>query len=186
MAVTTLLVTGGLVSFLFMQKHGKLGGFVRWLVDRKVGGRALCRAAQQLSEVDEALKKLYRERPASLVLSVWWHLLGHSGAILQAWMFLCMFNQPAALATVASAGLLSLWFDLLTFAVPLNLGTLEGSRMIVFNALGCSALLGMAFGLAIRITQVFWACFGLVSYCFFTARKPRPNQPSGFFNSIST
>jgi uncharacterized protein (TIRG00374 family) len=180
MAVTTLVVIGGLVSFFLMQRHGKLGGFIRWLVDREVGGRTLRAAASRISEVDDALQRLYRDRPQALVMSIWWHLLGHSAAILQAWVFLYLLNQPAPLATVASVGLFSLWFDLLTFAVPLNLGTLEGSRMIVFKALGCSALLGMTFGIAIRIAQVFWACFGLVSYGFFAAELPSSNLPSGF------
>jgi uncharacterized protein (TIRG00374 family) len=169
MSVATFLVAGGLFSFLLMQKYGKLGGFLRWLVRHKVGGRALAGPAQRISEVDEALKRFYRERPSAFVFSVAWHLFGHSAAILQAWVFLYLLNQPAPLATVACAGLLSLWFDLLTFAVPLNLGTHEGSRIMVFQALGCSTLLGMTFGLAIRIAQVFWACFGLVSYGFFTA-----------------
>ena len=66
---------------------------------------------------------------------------------------------------------MALWFDLLTFAIPLNLGTLEGSRIVVFKAIGCPQLLGMAFGVAVRAGQVFWACFGLVSYTIFTARS---------------
>ena len=184
MAVTTLMVIGGLVSFFLMQRHGKLGGFIRWLEDRKVGGRTLRAAAPRISEVDAALQRLYRDRPQALAMSIWWHLLGHSAAILQAWAFLYLLSQPAPLATVASAGLFSLWFDLLTFAVPLNLGTLEGSRMVVFKALGCSALLGMTFGIAIRIAQVSWACFGLVSYGFFTADLSSSNLPSGFLTFV--
>ena len=70
-----------------------------------------------------------------------------------------------------AAGLLSLWFDLLTFAIPMNLGTLEGSRILVFKALGCEGLLGMAFGVAVRIAQVFWACFGLANYIWLATRQ---------------
>jgi len=174
MAVTTVLMTGGIATFLWLQKHGKLGGFCRWLVTHKLGGRAAEQAAGQLSKVDEVLKDFYRERPQDLGLSLGWHLVGHSAAILHAWLFLHLLGQPAPLATVAGAGLLSLWFDLLTFAVPMNLGTLEGSRILVFKALGCEALLGMAFGVAVRIAQLFWACFGLASYAVFAARKPGP------------
>ncbi len=171
MVVTTVLLTGGISIFLLLQKNGKLGGILRWLVAHKLGGRFLAQTAQRMSDVDEALKRFYRERPGDLALSVLWHLLGHSAAILHAWLFLTLLRQPAPLATVASAGFLSLWFDLLTFAVPLNLGTLEGSRIVVFKSLGCPALLGMAYGVAIRIAQVFWACFGLASYSLFAARQ---------------
>ncbi len=171
MAVITVLLTGGMAAFLLLQKHGKLGAIFRWLVEHKLGGRFLELAAQRMSEVDAALQRFYRERPRDLALSVLWHLLGHSAAIVQAWLFLSLLKQPAPVATVAAAGFLSLWFDLMTFAIPLNLGTLEGSRIIVFKSLGCPALLGMAFGVAVRVAQVFWACFGLVSYSLFTARK---------------
>jgi len=110
------------------------------------------------------LKQFYRDHPWNLVLSVWWHLIGHSVAILHVWLFMRLLEQPAPLATAAAAGFLSLWFDLLTFAIPMNLGTLEGSRILVFKAIGCEVLLGMTFGVAVRIAQVFWACFGLASY----------------------
>lgn len=172
MVVTTGLLICAMAAFLLLQKHGKLGSLCRWLVAHKLGGRPLEQAATHVSEVDDALKHFYREHPTRMVLSIWWHLLGHSAAILQAWLFLWLLKQPAPLATVAGAGFLSLWFDLLTFVIPLNLGTLEGSRIVTFKALGCPALLGMTFGVAVRIAQVFWACFGLVSYGLFAMRKP--------------
>ncbi len=181
MGLSTGLLAAGMAAFLLLQKYGKLGGVFRWLVQHNWGGRSAQQAAQQMSKVDEALKQFYREHPQDLMLSLAWHLLGHSMAILQAWLFLSVLQQPAPLSTVAAAGFLSLWFDLITFAVPLNLGTLEGSRVIVFKALGCSALLGMTYGLAVRAAQVFWACFGLVSYSLFTTCKPAATseRPAG-------
>ena len=181
MAVTTGLLSVGMGAFLWMQHQGKLGSFLRWLVDHRIGGRPVRQAADQISAVDDTLKRFYRERPRDLLLAVGWHLLGHSAVIFQAWLFLWLLRQPAAFVTVAAAGLLSLWFDLLTFAIPLNLGTLEGSRIMVFKALGCSSLLGMAFGVALRIIQIFWACFGLVSYGLLTTSKSSP--PPSLANS---
>jgi hypothetical protein len=32
----------------------------------------------------------------------------------------------------------------------------------------------MAFGVAIRVAQVFWACFGLASYSLFAVHEPGP------------
>jgi uncharacterized protein (TIRG00374 family) len=164
MAISTGLLSTGMIVFLMLQKFGKLGSVCRWLVDHHLGGRFVEQAASHLSKVDESLKEFYRKHPGDLALSVGWHFIGHSAAITQAWIFLVLLGQPAALATVAAAGILSLWFDLLTFAIPLNLGTLEASRILVFKSLGCQALLGMTFALAVRIAQVFWVCFGLLSY----------------------
>ena len=55
MIISGGLVAGGMVAFLILQKHGKLGSLVRWLVARKVGGPKLKQAAQGISEVDELL-----------------------------------------------------------------------------------------------------------------------------------
>jgi uncharacterized protein (TIRG00374 family) len=172
MAVTSGLLAGGMFVFLLLQKHGELGSLLRWLVKHRLGGRPLERAARHISEVDDALKRFYRERPLGLVLAVGWHLLGHSAAIFQAGLFLRLLEQPAPFATFAAVGFLSLWFDLLTFAIPLNLGTLEGSRIVALEAVGGDALLGMTFGVAIRVAQVFWACFGLASYSLFAVHEP--------------
>jgi len=176
MAASSALLTAGIVTFLLMQKHGKLSAFLRWLADHRVGGRAIEKAALQIAEVDQALKVFYRERPLDLLSSVGWHLVGHSVAILQVWLFLCLLHQPAPLVSVLAAAFLGLWIDLLTFAVPLNLGALEGSRIVALKAAGCGPALGMAFGLAIRIAQVFWAAFGLLNYGILAAQLP-PSAP---------
>jgi uncharacterized protein (TIRG00374 family) len=180
MALSSGLLTGGLLVFLWMQKQGKLGGLLRWLVDRKLGGNPVQQAARHVSEVDEALKRFYRKRPLDLVLAVGWHVIGHSAAIFQAGLFLWLLKQPAPFATFAAIGFLSLWFDLLTFAIPLNLGTLEGSRVLALNAVGSGAVLGMTLGVAVRVAQVFWACCGLVCYSLFAVRPsgPIPDKPA--------
>jgi uncharacterized protein (TIRG00374 family) len=171
MAGSSILLTGGMLVFLWLQKHGKLGGFMRWLAGRRIGGRLLRRAAEKSSALDETLRVIYRDRPRDLVFACGWHLLGHAAAILQVWVFLYCLGQPARIGAVAGAAFLSLWFDLLTFIIPLNAGALEGSRIVALKAIGNSASVGLAFGVAIRVAQVCWACFGLVSYALFTTRK---------------
>ncbi len=173
MAASSVLLSSGVAVFLWLQKQGNLGGFLRWLASRRVGGRLLQQAAERTSSVDEALSRFYRERPLDLVQACAWHVLGHSAAVLQVWLFLYWLGQPAPLAAAAGAAFLSLWFDLLTFAIPLNAGALEGSRIVALKAIGNRAPLGMAFGVAIRFAQLFWACFGLVSYAVFTTRMTR-------------
>lgn len=164
MVISSALLAGGMVAFLLIQKYGKLGVVVRWLVARKLGGGLLQRATQNITEVDEALKLFYRERPWDLPLGVCWHLLGNSVGIFQTWFFFHLLNEDASLAVAAGAWVLSLWFDLVAFAVPLNLGTLEGSRIVAFKAVGYDALLGMTYGVALRLSELFWAGFGLVSH----------------------
>jgi hypothetical protein len=183
MVVSTVLLAGGIGIFLLLQRHGKLGSLLRWLVDRQLGGGLLRQVSRRLSDVDCVLRRFYNEQPMDLLRSVAWHLLGHSAGLIQAWLFLRLGRQPTALLPVACAGLLSLWFDLLTFAIPLNLGGLEGSRMVALKAIGNNAATGIAFGISLRIAQLFWVGFGLVSYLLFwpivrtTAARCRTEAP---------
>jgi hypothetical protein len=73
-----------------------------------------------------------------------------------------------------------MWFDLLTFAVPMNVGSLEGTRIVALKALGFTSLMGMTYGIALRLAQIFWAGVGLVSYALMTStRTPSvQRQPS--------
>jgi hypothetical protein len=170
------------VTFLLLQKRGKLGAVIRWLAARRMGGPALQKAAGNITEVDEALKAFYQERPRDLRLAVCWHLVGYSVGIFQTWLFLSLLNRGASLGVAANIWFLGMWFDLLTFAVPLNLGTLEGTRIVTLKASGYNALLGMTYGVALRLAQLFWAGFGLLCYALLASQaggppSARPSAP---------
>lgn len=172
-------VIGGIVAFLLLQKYGKLGVFVRWLAARQFAWPSLQKLAREISTVDEALKAFYRERPGNLAPSIVWQLLGHSTGLIQTWWFLTLVHQPFSAETIATVWVLGMWFDLLTFAVPLNMGTLEGSRVVAFKAAGMGALTGMTYGLALRLAQLSVASFGLMSYALFVKTAPlkKPSRP---------
>jgi hypothetical protein len=156
------LVAGGIITFLLLQIQGKLGGFIRWLAARKLGGDALQSAARQISQLDNALRAYYRGRPRDLAVALCWHLLGFSLGIAATWLVLR--QAGLGLGTAAAIWFLGMCFDLLSFAVPLNIGALEGSRMLALKATGYGAHLGLAYGVSLRLAQLFWAIYGLVSY----------------------
>jgi hypothetical protein len=159
-----------MIIFLLIQKRGKLGAFVRWLAARKLGGRLLQRAAAGMSEIDEALKSYYRERPGELLRAICWHFVGYSIGIAQTWFFFSLLNRTSWVVAAAT-WFLGMWFDLLTFAMPVGLGTLEGTRIIALRAVGYNALLGLTYGVALRLAQLFWAAAGLVMYAQLASGK---------------
>lgn len=165
------LVAGGIFTFILLQKYGKLGALTRWLVARHIGGRALERAASQLTAVDEELLAFYRDRRADMFLAICWHLVGYSIGILQTWLFLYLVHPPASLFIAATIWFLGMWFDLLTFAVPMNVGSLEGSRILLFKLFSIGSPVGMAYGLALRLAQLLWTAIGLASYAALAANK---------------
>ena len=164
MLISGALLAGGMIAFLLLQKYGRLGGVVRWLAARKFAGRRLRKAAQELTAVDETMKRFYQERPWGLLLAISWHLVGYSVGIGQTWLFFHLLHQNATWTVAASTWFLGMWFDLLTFAVPQNLGTLEGTRAVVLQAFGYTAVMGVTYGLALRLAEIFWSCFGLANY----------------------
>jgi uncharacterized protein (TIRG00374 family) len=169
------LLGAGMITFLLLQKCGKVGAVARWLAARRVGGRPLEKAAKELTAVDDTMKAFYREHPWDLPLAIGWHLIGYSVGIAQTWLFFRLLHQEASWAVAACVWFLGMWFDLLTFAVPLNLGTLEGTRMVAFKAIGYTPLAGMTYGIVIRLTQMFWTGFGLAAYGLLAA-KGRPRR----------
>lgn len=175
-------IISGMVVFLLLQKYGKFGAFIRWLAARPFAGRLLHKVEQEVSSVDEALKTFYRERPRDLALAIGWQLLGHSTGLLQTWWFLSLIHQIYSIETIPTVWVLGMWFDMLTFAVPLNMGTLEGSRVVAFKAAGLGGLAGMTYGIALRLAQLSVAAFGLVNYFMFVKAAPaqalpRPVEP---------
>jgi hypothetical protein len=164
MLLSGSLVVCGIGTFLFLQSRGQLGGLVRWLAARKTAGPLLRKTADQITGVDKALSSFYREQPLDFCRAVIWHLLAFSVGIFQCWLFLCILKPGSSLATAAAVCVFGMWFDLLTFAVPLNAGSQEGGRMLVFRTLGYSSLMGLTFGVALRLAQLFWAGMGLALY----------------------
>jgi hypothetical protein len=171
MVISGGLLGSGIVAFLLLQSRGKLGGIFRWLAARKIGSSALQVAAREVSKVDDALRGYYRERPGDLVIAIGWHLAGFSLGILATWLFLSLAGRTSSLPTGAAIWFLGMWFDLLTFAVPLNLGTLEGTRIVALRAIGYNSVLGMAYGVSLRLAQLSCAVFGLIIYGLLLSRE---------------
>ena len=170
MLAGSTLLGAGIVGFLVVQKHGKLGTVVRWLVAYKVGGESVRKVANQITQVDQALKLFYIERPGDLPLAVFWHSVGMACGILKTWYFLFLVRE-GSLFVAAGIWFLGIWFDLLTFAIPLGIGIQEGTRVLAFSALGFGLDLGLTYGIALRLDQIFWAGVGLLLYAALLPEK---------------
>lgn len=170
MLAGTVLLGGGMIGFLAVQKYGKLGAVVRWLVARRVGGRTLEKAARHITEVDDQLKLFYGERPMDLPLSMFWHIVGMACGIVQAWYFLFLLTDHPSLLMAGAIWFLGSWFDLLSFVLP-NVGFLEATRVLAFRSLGFPSALGLTFGIALRLEQIFWAGVGLLIYATLLVKK---------------
>lgn len=184
MFVGSALLGVGIAGFLVVQKYGKLGVVVRWLVAHKVGGKILKKAADQITQVDQTLQLFYREHPWDLPLAMLWHMLGMACSIMKTWYFLLLVMNGSLLAA-EGIWVLGTWFNLLTFAVPMGLGVQEGSRVLAFKILGFPVALGLTYGIALRLEQIFWAGAGLFIYAAFLAEKPERAAFAGQTTAIN-
>ncbi len=154
----------GVLGFLLVQKYGKLGVLIRWIVARRIGGKLLQTAERHITDVDNALEQFYREHPRDLGYAILWHIVGLSFGTVQTWLFLLLLSDHPSILLAAGIWFLGTWFDLLTFAIPMGIGIQEATRVIAFNAVGYGSVMGLAFGIALRLELIFWAGFGLLCY----------------------
>ncbi|MEJ2033457.1 MAG: flippase-like domain-containing protein [Deltaproteobacteria bacterium] len=176
MLLTGSLLATGIFIFLLIQKQGRLGAVLRWLASRRLGGDRWRKLAKNASAVDEAFRIFYRDRRRDFALALGWHMAGFATGFLQTGLFFVLVNQHPSVAVVAGVWAIGLWFDLLVFAVPMSLGTLEASRIVTFAAVGYQAVEGMAYGMVLRLGQLSWAVLGLLGYAVLTFR-PAAGSP---------
>ncbi|MGV8074726.1 MAG: flippase-like domain-containing protein [Syntrophobacteraceae bacterium] len=176
---SSALVGLGIFLFLLVQKYGKLGGLVRLLASRKLGGPILEKAAQHITAVDNELKTFYSERPKDLPIAMAWHILGMSCGIVQSWYFLFLLMDHPSFAVAAGIWFLGSWFDLLTFAVPMGIGVQEAARILIFKVLGYGSVMGLTFGVTLRVEQIFWAACGLLCYSSLITDRPARGIDAG-------
>lgn len=169
----SFLMGGGIAAFMLLQRFGKLGSLVRWLTDRHVGGRHLMQLEESLSKVDADMMRFHHERPRDLLISIGWHMAGSAVGIAQAALFLYVLTGSSLFTAACGVWLLSSWFNLLAFAVPLGIGIHEGGRVLAFKIMGLNAVMGLTYGVTLRLEQIFWALFGLGAYALLLGKQRR-------------
>jgi len=164
MLTGSVLLGLGLLAFFLVQKYGKIGGIVRWLVARKIGGNRLTRASSFVTGMDEDLKFFFAVRPGDFYLSLLWNIMALACGILQTWVFFAALTEYTSLLVTSCVWFLSCWFEIVSFAIPTNIGYLEGTSVLVLKIAGFSSALGLTYGLALRLGQIFWSAIGLLLY----------------------
>jgi len=157
-----IFLGAGLAGFLIVQRQGKLGAVLRWIAER-IKLDFLKKAAAAITKVDRDLQLFYRDNPRGLGAAIGWHLVGYVVSMMKTWYFLTLFTKDPFL-TAAAVWLLSTWLDLLVFFIPLEIGLQESIRVMVFSVLGFTAALGLTYGIALRLEQIFWGIAGLGVY----------------------
>jgi hypothetical protein len=146
------------------------------MVAKEFGGQRVRDMATHMTNIDDALKSFYHEQPWGLAWSVIWHLLGYAVGIIQIFYFLQAVGPRPTFGVCAQVWFIGIWFDLLTFMVPMNLGALETSRVLAFRAAAYMPVVGITYAVVMRLAQLLWSMFGLATYASLlstTSLKPK-------------
>ncbi len=167
----TGVLTCGIIGFFVVQKYGKLGAVVRWAVAHRIGGAGLRKAALHTTEVDQKLRLLLpiaSLRPAAL------GPVAHRGAYLEhpalPYYFLSFVTGGASMPLATAIVCLGIWFNLVTFALPVDFGVQETTRVIIFTILGFHSAVGLTYGITLRLEQLVWAGVGLAVYAILVGK----------------
>ena len=173
----TVAVGAGIIGFYAVQRYGKLGAIVRWAARHRLGAAGLSRTAGSLTELDQQLQRFHRERPLDFLLSMAWHFAGYLWGAVPIYYFLVSTGNSASLSTAGALTVLGIWFDLVLFALPVDIGVQEATRILAFRIAGYSSALGLTYGITRRIQQLFWAGVGLVLYGLLVSGSISPFRP---------
>ena len=96
-----------------------------------------------------------------------WAWCGPSSPLI---CFLTLLTKGASLSVATAIVCLGTWFNLVTFALPVDIGVQETTRLIIFRMLGFPSALGLTYGITVRLEQLFWAGIGLAVYAILVVK----------------
>jgi hypothetical protein len=177
--VVTAALGCGIIGFLVVQRCGRLGSVVRWAVRHRLGGLGLGKTADSLTDLDDELRRFHRERPLDFLLSIFWHFTGYLWGVVPTYYFLILTRETGSISMAGALTVLGIWFDLAAFAIPVDIGVQEATRVLAFRIVGYPSALGLTYGITRRIQQLFWAGIGLALYGLLvsTRSRPLPREP---------
>jgi uncharacterized protein (TIRG00374 family) len=170
LSLTISMVLLGLLGFIAFQRYGLLSQLVCQLGRLPFARASLHRVSQRLAPLDAQLMEYYTAHAWRFGGSLLLHFVGFLAAGSKTYILLRLLLGPyapgwpeAMMAAVVVAAL-----DQMCFLVPARLGTLEGVRVLVLSTVGITQVVGLAFGLIVRLDSLFWNGIGLLTYALCT------------------
>lgn len=129
----------------------RFGPFRRWWTSG--GARWRSFASQMLASL--------RSRPADFARSVAFAYIGWFWGVAETLLILRMLKSPVDWSRAFSIEVLAVTIEGILFFVPAKMGTQEGGKVLIFEAMGLNPARGLALGLVRRVRELAWAAIGL-------------------------
>jgi uncharacterized protein (TIRG00374 family) len=163
LVVGFLLTSAGLAAFSLLQLRGisrPARGFLKYL---PMSESFTVRIGQTLERVDAHLSDLYKMRPFDFVLSVGLVFVELCIAVIQVWLMMRWIGLPCSWLASLAIESFTVLLGLLLFAVPSALGVQEGSKLLIFAALGLPLSAGVTLGIVFRLMSTANLAVGLAA-----------------------
>jgi uncharacterized protein (TIRG00374 family) len=171
LAMTVLLTVQVLAvgGFVVAQTLGVFGGSGRVL--GRLGRGPAAHRQRDLNQVDQWLRRLYRERRGALAASTLLHTAAWATGALEIYLVVHFLGADVSLVLSLILETFGGAVRFASFMIPASLGALEGGYVAIFKGLGLSGALGLSYMLVRRIRELVWAGLGLL---WLAASRGRP------------
>ncbi|MBI4055632.1 MAG: flippase-like domain-containing protein [Elusimicrobia bacterium] len=181
-SLITLLGLGGLLVAVFLrQKKGFYAPLAAFAQKLGIGRKSLEKRLPRIREIDHAIGNFYQNHPLKFLGSLLFNFLGWMGGAVEVYWILRLLDLPASWSHALAIEALSLISYSLLFFLPARIGGGDGSRVLIFIALGFSSATGLAFSIIRRLREMIWIGLGLLSlltqHLRPTRALPQPARP---------
>jgi putative membrane protein len=165
------------IVIFFLVQRFRLASWITHRLGHSFLGDRLAKHLYNLRSVDDRLVEFYtnpsRLRNGFIVGFLNWPL-----GVLEIYFLMQFLQHPI---TFVDAWLLESVAQLVraaTFFIPANIGTLEGSLVVLGAALTGSPELGLAISVIRRFKDILWILLGLLIWWLFSFKPTLPNRPA--------
>jgi uncharacterized protein (TIRG00374 family) len=166
--------------FFLAQRRRALAPIRRWVergrVGARLGPRALA-ALEAMRDVEEGLVAFYRERRARFGLSLAASFLEWTTGAVAAWFAVNALGHPIGFAGAMAIESFVVLVRSSLFFVPADVGTQEGSLVLVCGAVTGSPALGLALAAIRRAADILWILWGLAIGSAYSLRGALRGDP---------
>jgi uncharacterized protein (TIRG00374 family) len=156
------VVGAGLALMTWGLRRGSYSPILRRLSRWKALSGLLSGFHEGATDVDDGIRRFYRENRRRFAASAGWSFLGWGGGLVETWLILRLLGVGSGWGTALAIEALTMALNTMLLFIPGRLGSAEAIRTGVFVALGLPAAAGAAYALVRRAREIVWILPGAV------------------------
>ncbi len=175
--VTAMVLMAVSVVFLFVagvaivKRIYLIGAAMRWLGTLPGIGRRIGAEADAVRQTEDVLLGVLRDNPGRFASILLVEALAHSLLVFELWWILRMTDVAPGFGDALALESAGKFIALAFFFIPGQIGASEGVNIVLFQALGLTAVAGVGVALARRVRSVLAAGAGLAALAIVTRRS---------------